>query len=163
MTPCAAWCTRPRSEVLSGDLPEIPRIMPAFRGHRGIPAGFLSPSPGTSPALSIAMSRVLAAIFAVLALVAAGVPMAAAMPPHCTDCCRHGAMHAADAPMPDCCGLAPADRPVAREAARRTTIPPTVIVPEPSAERAGSDHVRGAGRPRQDLRRRVVRTDILRI
>jgi hypothetical protein len=63
------------------------------------------------------MHRVLAAVVAALALVAAGVPLADAMPPRCAECCRHDAMHAAEASMPNCCGIAPAERPVARDAA----------------------------------------------
>ena len=106
------------------------------------------------------MHRVLAALVAALALAAAGVPVAASTPRHCADCCRNGRVHAADAPMPDCCGIAPAERAVARENAAPRSVLASAMRPSPVV------HVRAAHvrvRPPSASPPQLARQTILRI
>ncbi len=110
----------------------------------------------------MAMPRVVAVLAVVVALVAAGVPVATAMVPGCADCCGQGTAHAADAPMPNCCWVAPADRAVARERSLQRPVLPRALAARPAGMSPRAVLARTFGAPRNS-QPRAIRTQVLRI
>jgi hypothetical protein len=110
----------------------------------------------------MAMPRVVAVLAVVVALVAAGVPVATAMPTRCADCCHDGTLRAADASMPDCCRLAPAERDVARATAPQRPAVPRAVAAPPAGMSPGPVLARTHEAP-PNRQHCAIRTQVLRL